>query len=239
MKPKSLMRRTRFPPMPLTARCCNVLTRLRCLRCCQRRFATASLRCTSATFLTTSLLQSCSIGARCATAGCHTSGFRHCPSVCASSAVRNEETFFPRMIDADSTKADRASPLERFNLASTSNLTCRLLQAALSGAYAGRAPQALQVALLLIAPTSLLPSRALCAAHRCMRNEETFFPRMIDADSIKADRASPLERFYLASTSNLMPLPCFCSAQTSCHSRADAWPSKRRFRPAIAPSWLR
>ena len=29
-----------------------------------------------------------------------------------------EETFFPRMIDADSNKADQASPLERFNLAS-------------------------------------------------------------------------------------------------------------------------
>ena len=43
------------------------------------------------------------------------------------------------------------------------------------------------------------------SVHQCMGHEETFFPRMIDADSKKADRASPLERFNLASTSNPMP----------------------------------
>ena len=45
-------------------------------------------------------------------------------SVLPLKPVRREETFFPRMIDADSKKADRASPLERFNLASTSDRTC-------------------------------------------------------------------------------------------------------------------
>ena len=64
--------------------------------------------------------------------------------------------------------------------------------------------------------------RALRSAASDVRREETFFPRMIDADSTKADRASPLERFYLASTSNPMPPLGFCSsAYATQGERAD------------------
>ena len=128
-KPKSLMR---------SAAACALLRRhasacvacpltqpaTRSDRCCQKRSATASWSCTWATSRTMSWLPSCSTAARRVhpAFGQAQTYAASVGSLCAWLA-RLEETFFPRMIDADSKKADRASPLERFNLASISDRT--------------------------------------------------------------------------------------------------------------------
>jgi hypothetical protein len=56
-----------------------------------------------------------------------------------------------------------------------------------------------EMSLLQVRDGGLRPSLALFPLVFRLGREETFFPRMIDADSNKADRASPLERFNLAS----------------------------------------
>ena len=73
-------------------------------------------------------------------------------------AVGLEETFFPRMIDADSKKADRASPLERFNLASISDPTPRGAHPRSDGCASGSGPADDEVTHRLAVLTSIFTS---------------------------------------------------------------------------------
>ena len=71
--------------------------------------------------------------------------------------------------------------------------------------------------------------------------EETFFPQMIDSDSIKAVRASPLERFNLASIPDPCTVGARCAQQLAagCRPGTESRPLARRSPPPTASSWWR